>query len=86
VSSLYIVHSSKDRAAAVELKARLESKGYRSAFLDSDPEQGIQPGRQWEKELYANMRRCRAAIVVCSPHLLESKLVLCGDHALQGAR
>jgi hypothetical protein len=73
VSSLYIVHSSKDRAAAVELKARLESKGYRSAFLDCDPEQGIQPGRQWEKELYANMRRCRAAIVVCSPHLLESK-------------
>jgi WD40 repeat protein len=73
VSWLYIVHSSKDRAAAVELKERLEAKGYRSAFLDCDPEHGIELGRDWEKELYANMRRCRAAIVICSPNLRESK-------------
>jgi hypothetical protein len=44
MSELFIGHSSRDKAAASELQARLEKQGQRSVFLDPDPEKGIQTG------------------------------------------
>ena len=72
MSSIFLSHSSHDNAIAKEVKARLEQWGHRSVFLDFDPEHGIPAGRNWEKELYAKLRECRAMIVLCSRSSKES--------------
>jgi len=72
LSAIFLSHSSIDNAAATELRAWLEEQGFASIFLDFDPEQGIPPGRDWEKELYGQLRACRAVIVLCSGHSMVS--------------
>lgn len=66
MSKIFLSHSSKDNAIAEQVKARLEQWGHRSIFLDFDPEHGIPAGRDWEKELYAKLRECRAVIFIYS--------------------
>jgi WD40 repeat protein len=66
LSAIFLSHSSADNQVAGELRAWLGKLGYASIFLDFDPEQGIPPGRDWEKELYGQLRTCRAVIVLCS--------------------
>ncbi|HEX2078483.1 MAG TPA: toll/interleukin-1 receptor domain-containing protein, partial [Longimicrobium sp.] len=73
MSSIFISHSSHDNPTAERLKARLAERGYHSVFLDFDPEKGIPAGRDWEKELYARLRGCRAVIVLCSGHSMASR-------------
>ncbi len=73
MSSIFLSHSSQDNAKAKEVKARLEEWGHRSVFLDFDPEQGLQAGRDWEKELYAQLRECHAVIVLCSHASMASR-------------
>ena len=73
MSAIFISHSCKDNSAAAELKRRLEMQGHRSLFLDFDPELGIPPGRNWEKELYRQLRGCQAVIVLCSEHSMSSR-------------
>lgn len=58
---------------AAEVKARLESEGHQSIFLDFDPADGIPAGRDWERELYQRIRSCRAMIVLCSRHSMASR-------------
>jgi WD40 repeat protein len=72
MSAIFLSHSSADNEPADTLRRWLEGQGYRSFFLDFDPEQGIPAGRDWEKELYAQLRACRAIIVLCSPHSMAS--------------
>ena len=66
MSAIFLSHSSADKDAAVSLHDWLKGLGYASVFLDFDPERGIPPGRDWEKELYAQLRASRAVIVLCS--------------------
>lgn len=66
MSSIFLSHSSKDSEAAAELMAELDDSGHRSVFLDFDPEKGIPAGRNWEQELYSQLRRAAAVIVLCS--------------------
>jgi hypothetical protein len=73
MSEIFISHSSKDNAAADSMRARLQEQGRRSVFLDFDPELGIPAGRNWEKELYTQLRGCRAVIVLCSEHSMTSQ-------------
>jgi len=73
MSSIFLSHSSQDNAIAKEVKARLDEWGHRSVFLDFDPEQGIRAGRDWEKELYAQLRECHAVIVLCSHASMASR-------------
>lgn len=73
MSSIFLSHSSCDNAIAEQVKARLEQWGHRSVFLDFDPEDGIPAGRDWEKELYAKLRECRAVIVLCSHVSMASR-------------
>jgi len=73
MSSIFLSHSSKDNAIAAQVKAQLAQWGHRSVFLDFDPEQGIPAGRDWEKELYAKLRECRAVIVLCSQASMASR-------------
>ncbi len=76
MSLIFLSHSSKDNAIAEQVKARLEQPeqgGHRSIFLDFDPADGIPAGRDWEKELYAKLRECRAVIVLCSQASMTSR-------------
>jgi hypothetical protein len=72
---IFISHSSKDKAAALDLQRRLLGYGYDASqlFLDSDAETGIPSGSKWEQELYARLKDCRALIVLCSAKCQESR-------------
>ncbi|MEM7543976.1 MAG: TIR domain-containing protein [Pseudomonadota bacterium] len=72
MGSIFISHSSRDNAAAAEMRARLNEFGHNSLFLDFDPSDGIPAGRSWEEELYAKLRGCRAVVVLCSPASMAS--------------
>ena len=72
MSAIFISHSSKDEAAANEMKTWLVQQGHSSIFLDFDPENGIPAGRSWEKELYARLRMCKAVIVIGSEYSIAS--------------
>ncbi len=72
MSAIFLSHSSKDNAAAAEMKERLGQQGHRSLFLDFDPADGIPAGRDWEQELYNQLRACRAFIILCSEHSMSS--------------
>lgn len=72
MSSIFVSHSSRDNAAAARVLRALEAWGYRSVFLDFDPALGIPPGRLWERELYAQLRSCRAVVVLCSAASMAS--------------
>src|SRR5262245_55699614 len=72
MSAIFLSHSSADRDIASLVSAWLHEQGYRSVFLDFDPEQGIPGGRDWERELYAQLRTCRAVIVLCTSHSMAS--------------
>ena len=50
MASLFVSHSSRDRAAAEDLSARLRADGFAALFLDFDPDQGIPAGRNWDQE------------------------------------
>jgi hypothetical protein len=73
MSSIFISHSSRDNATAAEISAWLDDKGHRSVFLDFDPATGIPAGRDWEKELYRQIRTCRAVIALCSEAWMASR-------------
>jgi len=73
MSSIFLSYSSKDNAIAAQVKARLGQWGHQSVFLGFDPEVGIPAGRDWEKELYAKLRECRAVIVLCSHASMASR-------------
>ena len=75
MSTLFISHSSRDNAAAAEIKTWLQSRGHNSLFLDFDPASGIAAGRDWERELYRQLRACRAVIVLCSQASMASTWV-----------
>lgn len=72
MSTLFISHSSRDNAAAAEMRERLAKIGHKSVFLDLDPEAGLKAGVSWERTLYAKLRACRAVIALCSDSYLSS--------------
>ena len=73
MASIFLSHSSQDNAVALDLSRRLKEHGYDSLFLDFDPESGIRAGRDWERELYRNLKLARAVIVLCSAHSMTSR-------------
>jgi hypothetical protein len=73
VASLFISHSSSDRDAAERLAERLRAEGFAALFLDFDPERGIPAGRNWERELYAQLRKTDAVILLASAASVASR-------------
>jgi WD40 repeat protein len=73
MSSIFLSHSSQDNEAAADLARRLKEHGYDSLFLDFDPDSGIKAGRDWERELYRNLKLAGAVVVLCSPHSMGSR-------------
>jgi WD40 repeat protein len=70
---LFISHSSADNDTALAFGARLRARGFEALFLDLDPEQGIPAGRNWEEELYVQLRRADAVVFLASPDSVASK-------------
>jgi TIR domain len=73
VASFFISHASCDDAEAQRLRGWLVEQGYVSIFLDFDPERGIPPGRQWESELYSQLRRTDVLIFLGTGAAVDSK-------------
>ena len=73
MASIFLSHSSQDNEVAGDLSRRLKEHGYESLFLDFDPDSGIKAGRDWERELYRNLKLASAVIVLCSPSSMASR-------------
>jgi len=73
MASIFVSHSSQDNETAADLSRRLKEHGYDSLFLDFDPDSGIKGGRDWERELYRNLKLARAVVVLCSPSSMASR-------------
>ncbi len=72
MSAIFISHSSKDGKIANEFQSFLQGKGYQSIFLDFDPANGIPAGRDWEQELYNQLRSSKAVLILCSENSMNS--------------
>jgi energy-coupling factor transporter ATP-binding protein EcfA2 len=73
VSSLFISHSSRDAPKTAELAAWLRAEGFQALFVDFDPDAGIPAGRNWERELYAQLRKADGVVFVGSPASVASR-------------
>jgi hypothetical protein len=73
VASFFISHASRDNVQAERLRSWLEEQSYTSIFLDFDPEEGIPAGRQWESELYSQLRRADVLIFLGTKAATESR-------------
>ncbi|APW60749.1 SUMF1/EgtB/PvdO family nonheme iron enzyme [Paludisphaera borealis] len=63
-AAIFISHKTEDKAEAQALMEFLKTMRFRTVFLDSDREQGIQPGEQWERRIAKQLRRSRAVILL----------------------
>jgi energy-coupling factor transporter ATP-binding protein EcfA2 len=73
MGSFFVSHSSQDSTEVARLSDWLTEQGFRSFFLDFDPERGFAAGVKWEAELYAQLRRADAVLFVGSPASVASQ-------------
>jgi energy-coupling factor transporter ATP-binding protein EcfA2 len=73
MASVFVSHSSQDRAATEWVVARLRAAGFAALFVDFDPEQGIPAGRNWERDLYAQLRKTDAVVFLASEASVASQ-------------
>jgi TIR domain/AAA ATPase domain len=73
MAALFVSHSSTDQAATERVRQRLRAEGVAALFVDFDPEQGIPAGRNWERELYAQVRKVDAMVFLSSPASVASQ-------------
>jgi WD40 repeat protein/energy-coupling factor transporter ATP-binding protein EcfA2 len=73
VASLFLSHSNEDNATASWLSARLQGAGFRALYLDFDPQLGTSAGRDWERELYSQLRKADAVVFLASPASMASR-------------
>jgi hypothetical protein len=76
MATLFVSHSSTDQAATERVGERLRAEGVAALFIDFDPEQGIPAGRNWERELYAQVRKVDAMVFLSSPASVGSQWCL----------
>ena len=73
MARVFLSHSSRDNAAAAELKAWLDRQGFAQAFLDFDKHSGIPAGADWERTLYDQIQRCQALLILQTPNWSASR-------------
>jgi hypothetical protein len=73
MASVFVSHSSRDRVVTERVVERLRAAGFAALFVDFDPEQVIPAGRSWERELYAQLRRIDAVILLASEASVASR-------------
>src|SRR5688572_21816209 len=66
MTSLFVSHSGRDRAATEQVRDRLRAEGYAALFVDFDPDEGIHAGREWEHDLYLQLRRSDGVVFLAS--------------------
>src|SRR3954453_22682237 len=76
MASVFVSHSSQDQAATEWVRDQLTAAGFAALFVDYDPEQGIPAGRNWERELYAQLRRSDAVVFLASEASVASSWCL----------
>ena len=65
MADCFISHSSLERAEGEQLAAALRAAGH-DVFLDTDHDDGIAPGREWQNELFRELRLCQAVVFLNS--------------------
>jgi hypothetical protein len=73
MARVFLSHSTRDTAAAAELKAWLEGQGFAPAFLDFDKHSGIPAGADWERTLYEQIQRCQVLVILQTPNWSASR-------------
>src|SRR5688500_8514477 len=73
MASLFVSHSSSDVGATKRVVERLVRGGLVSLFFDFDPAEGIPAGRNWERELYAQLRKTDGVIFLASAVSVASR-------------
>src|SRR3954467_5678064 len=73
MASGFVSHSSQARAVTEPVAAQLRAAGFAALFVDFDPDQGIPAGRNWERELYPQLRRSDAVIFLASAASVASR-------------
>jgi hypothetical protein len=73
MASLFVSHSSHDRGEAERVAQRLQAEGFAALFLDFDPAHGIPAGRDWKRELFAQLRKSDAVIFLASAASVASQ-------------
>jgi WD40 repeat protein len=66
MTSLFVSHSGQDRVPTERVRDWLRAEGYAALFVDSDPDDGIHAGRDWERELYAQLRKSDGVVFLAS--------------------
>jgi len=72
MTTLFISHSSKDKAWAERIHQALSDGDYQCLFLDSHPDDGIHAGADWERTLYQRLRQSRGVVALCTANWLAS--------------
>jgi hypothetical protein len=73
VASVFLSHSSRDWRMTRQVCDRLRAAGFAALFVDFDPDLGIPAGRNWERELYTQLRRTDAVIFLASASSVASR-------------
>src|SRR5215218_10075408 len=76
MASIFVSHSSRDGEVTERVVTRLRAAGFAALFVDFDPEQGLPAGRNWERELYTQLRRTDAVIFLASEASVASSWCL----------
>ncbi|MGH8610305.1 MAG: toll/interleukin-1 receptor domain-containing protein, partial [Gammaproteobacteria bacterium] len=71
--ALFLSHSSADNEIAQRIVQSLRDQRIRSIFLDFDPELGIPVGRNWERELYRQLRITDGILFLSSEKSIASR-------------
>ena len=71
--AVFVSHSSKDQSVTERVCRRLEAAGVAAPWADFDPEHGIPAGRNWERELYAQLRQADAVVFIASDESVLSR-------------
>src|SRR4051812_19609693 len=73
MASVFVSHSSRDRAVTEQVAEQLRTAGFAALFIDFNPDQGIPAGRNWERELYAQLRKTDAVVFLASEASVASR-------------
>jgi hypothetical protein len=72
MAALFVSHSSQDNQVTAVIAQRLRDRGFGALFVDFDPQDGIPAGRNWEQELYAQLRKADGVVFLASPASVKS--------------
>jgi WD40 repeat protein len=73
LASIFVSHSSADADVTDTVVRYLRREGFDALFVDFDPDDGLIPGRNWERELYAQLRRADVVVFLGTPASVASR-------------